>query len=113
MLTGCRCFIWIFVVGQDSKLPGATVKDAADWVAAGGTKEELMKMACGITEWAPQAVKASTKPTIIVNDRFLRGYRCPFVAGSNLQMTPQLYSSEADRLSTLSLLKIMVDRLSG
>ena len=59
-------------------LPGEGVKDAADWVAGGGTREQLEELTTGLPIWdgerASQSSEAGTKllPEIIVTGRHLR-----------------------------------------
>jgi len=52
------------------ELPGEQVKDASDWIVAGGTKEELEHLATGVPEF-DSAVDPDF-PQVIVTDRHLR-----------------------------------------
>jgi hypothetical protein len=60
------------------EFPGDDIKDAADWVTAGGTPEELEKLAAEFAEWKPgqspgdDEFAESQLPVIIVNGRHLR-----------------------------------------
>ena len=60
------------------EIPGENVKDVTDWINAGGTREELEKLAVEAVEWSPSSSENEApcdqegRPTIIVSGRYMR-----------------------------------------